>query len=746
MPRFLLILLTSLASAEPPLPGHSHQGHAFNEGPRQEAVWIDGTGDVHLPITSDWDSAQTFFNQGLGQLHGFWYFEAERSFRQIAANDPECAMAYWGMAMANWENQERAKGFIDKASELFEYASPQEQAYINAQANFLDGIPKDPKARNQELLRDLEDLIHRYPNDLEAKAFLACRLWQFSEKGGIPIPSHEAVDALLQQIFAKAPLHPAHHYRIHLWDKQKAGRAIDSAAVLATTAPAIAHMWHMPSHIYWKLHRYEDTAWHQVASARIDHAHMIEKRLLPDQIHNYAHNNEWLARTWVHLGNKRDALAMAKSLLANPRHPKLNSLEGKAHSYRYGRDRLIEILEKFELWDEVILLAGTPWLEPLPKTRDELPRLRLLGLAQYHLDQTSYLEKTIEKVEKLKAKTEQAHQKAQAQARKGAGDKPRKELDRLARNAGRPHAQELETINKTLDELTSCLAFLNDDPEAALSVLEKSQAPSYAKALDCLVIGEIERADSLSKKAVESGPGETLPLAARIEVLHQLGRHDEAREVFETLRKSSSQLDLAAPTFARLAPIAAEYAFPEDWTLPYETPADFGERPDDSTLGPLHWKPPAAPRFNIYDQFSTRFSPSNIFGWKKPVILIHYLGHSCLHCAEQLNAMAEQIDEFEAAGLAVVAVSTDQPEDLEKSQANYNAGGEEFPFQLLADPDLDTFRAYGAYDEFEKQALHGTFLISPDRKLLWSDIGAEPFMDLDFLLEESKRLLKLHRR
>ena len=77
------------------------------------------------------------FNQGSGQLHGFWYYEAERTFRQIAAEDPNCAMAYWGMSMANWENTKRSKGFITKAVELKDKVSERERLYISAQEAFL---------------------------------------------------------------------------------------------------------------------------------------------------------------------------------------------------------------------------------------------------------------------------------------------------------------------------------------------------------------------------------------------------------------------------------------------------------------------------------------------------------------------------------------------------------------------------------------------------------------------------------
>ncbi len=68
--------------------GHSWHGEAFNEGPRQAAYLMPGTGDVSFPVSSKVKQVQEFINQGVGQLHGFWYFEAERSFRQAACARP----------------------------------------------------------------------------------------------------------------------------------------------------------------------------------------------------------------------------------------------------------------------------------------------------------------------------------------------------------------------------------------------------------------------------------------------------------------------------------------------------------------------------------------------------------------------------------------------------------------------------------------------------------------------------------
>lgn len=83
------------STADGPLPGHSYHGAIFDEGPRQKAYLMGTCGDVSFPATSKNPEVQAFINQGIAQLHGFWYLEAERSFRQAATLDPDCAIAYW---------------------------------------------------------------------------------------------------------------------------------------------------------------------------------------------------------------------------------------------------------------------------------------------------------------------------------------------------------------------------------------------------------------------------------------------------------------------------------------------------------------------------------------------------------------------------------------------------------------------------------------------------------------------------
>ncbi|MEJ6573011.1 MAG: redoxin domain-containing protein [Akkermansiaceae bacterium] len=732
-------------AAKDVLDGHSHNGHAFNEGPRQVGPLMGTTGNAHLPISSSWDKGQEYFNQGLGQLHGFWYYEAERSFRTILAHDPNCAMAYWGLSQANYENDKRAKAFITEAATLLKKEglkiTPHETAYLQAEIDYHDEKKqKDATKRRKSFLLAYEDIILKYPDDLEAKALLVCRRWQFKRKG-IAITSHIGLDAVLEQIFVKKPNHPAHHYAIHLWDSRRHQEALDSAARLGSTAPGIAHMWHMPGHIYSKAKRYQDAVWHQQASARIDHAHMQKWFLLPDQIHNYAHNNEWLSRNFSNLGQIRASIDMTKSLLANPRHPTLN-IPTKKGSARYGRSALIKALEKSELWEEALQTANSPWLEKRLKPEDDLSRLRLIAVAQFNLKQKAELNKTIDVINghlsKAKAEQDQAKKKAVEKATQEKKDA--KTVKAAEKKAHDQHQKNIKAFEKTIAELHGYVAAMNGDFKAAIKALS-SRPSKPSSLLYQLAYGDHVKTAEAARKQIQKKDKEAIPLAQAIYALYQTKKNDPDIKVgFKELRGISSKIEIDSPVFARLAPIAKELGYPQDWRQPHQAANDIATRPQLDTLGPLHWTPPAAPSFSLPDQHKKPISLTEYRG--KPLILVFYLGAGCLHCTEQLTAMADRYSEFKKAGLPILAISTDSVADLKKSQENYEKG--DIPFPLVSDFKKKIFKEYTAHDDFENEPLHGTFVIDKKGRVLWSDISADPFMDIDFLIKESKRLLTLH--
>ena len=121
--------------------------------------------------------------------------------------------------------------------------------------------------------------------------------------------------------------------------------------------------------------------------------------------------------------------------------------------------------------------------------------------------------------------------------------------------------------------------------------------------------------------------------------------------------------------------------------------------------------------------------------------MIFYLGRGCSHCMDQLNAFEPMHEKYQEAGIEIVAVSTDSVRGLRKTFAGAKDSKNPFPFPLLSDEGLETFQNYRAYDDFEKMPLHGTYLIDESGRIRWQNISFEPFMNAEFLLEESVRLL-----
>ena len=734
-------------AANGPAPGHSTHGEIFDEGPRQAAVLMGHTGNVHFPVASQVPDVQAFINQGIGQLHGFWFFESERSFRQAAKLDPDCATAYLGMALANLENTKRARGFIAEAVKRKEKVSAHEKMYIDAFEAFLKEEPKDnkdkdfDKKRREKLAADLEKILHEHLDDLEAKALLGWHLWM-SRSRNVPIVSYFAVDALLHDVLDKNPLHPCHHYIIHLWDYEKSERALDSASKCGQSAPGIAHMWHMPGHIYSKLNRYHDAVYQQEAGARVDYAQMMRYGVLPDQIHNFAHNNEWLTRNLIHIGNERAAREMATNMLELPRHPKWNKPDNGGSSSGFGRARLLETLVQFEDWDRLLKLADDPHLEEGANDDQKHKRLQYLGLAAFGTGDFArgceYTTQLIRTREATEAEQKAAETKARDEAT--AAKKSAEEIDKAVKNVGNGFNGRLTPLRNAIRDLEAQIHLAHRayaDAQSALQNTTRVDRPLQARTH--LAAGETDKAVTMIRDYVVSHKNETIPLAHAVAILWQAGKKDDAKAEFEKLRKLSEAIDLEAPVFQRLAPIAAELQLPVDWRQPLEPRSDTGIRPDLASLGPYNWQPSPAPEWSLIDHESKPMTLAERRG--KPVVLVFYLGAGCLHCVEQLHKFAPKTEEFAKLGIEVIGISTDSPADLLAAHKNYTGT---FPFRLLSNNDLSVFKTYRCHDDFESKPLHGTFLIAPDGRELWHDIGAEPFMDVDFLLGEARRTLPLY--
>jgi peroxiredoxin len=698
----------SASEAHPavPAPGHSVHGEAFNEGPRHAAFLMPGMGKIHFPITTKKPEVQPFIDQGVAQLHSFLYFESERSFRQAAQIDPSCAMAYWGMAMSNVNNPKRARGFLKEAHGRAAGITRRETLYLEA----VDALHKEAasdRAHRRGFLQGLETIVHEFPDDLQARAWMVMAAWQNAQDG---IGSRQALDTVLDTVFQVDPMHPgAHHYRIHLWDDSKPIRAEKSAAEYARTAPGIAHAWHMPGHTYTGLKRYADAAYQQEGSARVDHAYMLRDRVMPFEIHNYAHNNQWLCTSYSHIGRVRDAIAVARNLVEQPRDPQKNGPNDGGSAQRSGRMRWAEVLTRYELWDELIAATTSGALDWSSIALEQAEKAYTLGQAYAAKNDSRNLAVQIEALKKM--------------------DAPRAK-SALAELEGLRHLARGE-VGPAFDQFAKATAMR---PEALARAHLAARNYGFA--------------ESIARKAAAQNANQVPPLLALVEILAAAGKDKEAREAYRTLESIARLVDRDLPAFRRLEPIVARWRTDKTWTQSGSDSAGSAgteesaiNRIDLATLGPLVWTPFPAEPFSRPDTSGAPWSLASHRG--KNILLIFFLGGQCAHCMQQLQLFGKEYDGFKSLNLETVAVSSD---DIGATRnLKNNKDGIKFPMPMLADPKLELFKLCRAYDDFENQPLHGTFLIDVEGNVRFQRISADPFLEVEFIRAEAERVNRIIR-
>jgi tetratricopeptide (TPR) repeat protein len=284
---------------------------------------MEGIGEASLKITTSSEQAQAYFNQGLRLLHCFWDFEAYRAFKEAARLDPSAAMAYWGefealeMTARHGNKQEEKDAVLAKAKSLADHASEHEQLYIRAaEQENKAGDSKD----SAEYRRVMETLIDRYPDDLDAQAFLALEEMSGYKNNGRPRDGEIYSQTILRNLLAAHTDNAAaNHYWIHaMEDSSRPEEALHSADVLGRLAPNSGHMVHMPGHIYWRVGDYERARQSFIAAVHVDEAYMAAQQIRPEEDWNYAHNLAYLIAACAEAGRYQEGLQWAAKLRGMP--------------------------------------------------------------------------------------------------------------------------------------------------------------------------------------------------------------------------------------------------------------------------------------------------------------------------------------------------------------------------------------------------------------------------------------------
>ena len=208
--------------------------------------------------------AQKQFNRAVAWLHSFEYEEAEKAFLEVAATDPRCGMAYWGVAMSNYHplwaaptpaELKRGQDAI-KQAKLIGARTQKERDYIAALGEFFTPLELSYRDRSVAFSDEMRSLYEKNRTDSEAGVFYALTLIATGMMSNDKTYRREKEAAqILNRVLARQPQHPGvAHYLIHSYDYPAlADLALPAARSYAKIAPASAHAQHMPSHIFIRM-------------------------------------------------------------------------------------------------------------------------------------------------------------------------------------------------------------------------------------------------------------------------------------------------------------------------------------------------------------------------------------------------------------------------------------------------------------------------------------------------------------
>jgi Tfp pilus assembly protein PilF len=266
-------------------------------------------GKVHFE-TSCKPEAQKLFDRGMLYQHSFWYRASQKTFEDVLKADPECAIAYWGIALSllwNPHGAPPAKNLAEGSAALAKAQSlgaktERERDYLAALgAMYADSDKVDHRTRLLAYAKAMEQLAARYPNDDEAQIHYALALNTSASPADKTYASQLKGAAILEEIAKRQPQHPGvAHYLIHLYDYPPiADKGIEAARRYAKIAPAAPHALHMPSHIFTRVGYWQESIDSNLASGRTAKE--------AGDFHEELHAMDYLVYAYLQLGQDKKA-------------------------------------------------------------------------------------------------------------------------------------------------------------------------------------------------------------------------------------------------------------------------------------------------------------------------------------------------------------------------------------------------------------------------------------------------------
>jgi tetratricopeptide (TPR) repeat protein len=270
-------------------------------------------GKLTFPTSCD-PKVQADFERGVAMIHSYWFIYARKTFEGVLQQDPDCAIAYWGIALdylgnslattptraeaeAGWAALERARAIGAKTE--------RERDWIEALSAYYRDHEKTPvNTRLAAYNKAMEQLAQRYPDDYEGRVFYALTLQASASPADTTYANQRKSAAILEKLYDQNPQHPGvTHFLIHAYDYSPlAEQGIPAARRYAGIAPAVPHARHMPSHIYSMVGLWEESITSNASAIEIQ----------PD----YYHAADFSVYAYLQLAQDAKAKALAEKSIA----------------------------------------------------------------------------------------------------------------------------------------------------------------------------------------------------------------------------------------------------------------------------------------------------------------------------------------------------------------------------------------------------------------------------------------------
>ncbi len=351
-------------------------------GIQGEPQMFEGMGSHRRPVTTDSTEAQAYFDQGLNWLYSFNHDEAVRSFTRATELDPDCAMAWWGIAYAQGPNYNdpamsglrsaAAWDALQNALARIDNTTPVERALIEAlTARYENPWPKDREDLDIAFSKAMAQVWQDYPDSdvgtLYAESMMVLNPWKLYTCDRRPARGQtmKIVEVLEEVLMIDAFNPGANHLYIHAIEpSDDVQRAVAAADRLSDLVPVSGHLQHMPSHIYVQVGQWDRSIEQNAKAMKCDTKYRV---LSPEQMmqHGYmTHNSHMLAFSAMMVGREQEAMDAARAMWADlpP-----EALAVAAPFFDSMMCSIYDVQKRFGRWDALLAEPAPP--ETLPTTR-----------------------------------------------------------------------------------------------------------------------------------------------------------------------------------------------------------------------------------------------------------------------------------------------------------------------------------------------------------------------------------------